>query len=54
MNQAAEDPDAPAATMELYNAEALARFLIRGGSSTSHLGFTPFIIDGYEGRMAAR
>jgi lysylphosphatidylglycerol synthetase-like protein (DUF2156 family) len=45
-------PNAPAGTMELCNAEAIARFRSEGVKHL-HLGFTPFIIDGHEARTAS-
>lgn len=45
-------PDAPAGTMELCNAEAIARFRIED-IKYLHFGFTPFIIDGHAGRSAS-
>ena len=46
-------PDAPSGTMELCNAEAIAR-LKAEGVKYLHFGFTPFIIGGEEGTRPAR
>lgn len=46
-------PDAPPGTMELINAEAIAR--LRGeGAAYLHLGFTPFIVAGPEPAGASK
>ena len=45
-------PSAPSGTMELCNAEAIAR-LKEEGVRYLHFGFTPFITDGAEGKMSS-
>jgi phosphatidylglycerol lysyltransferase len=45
-------PDAPSGTMELCNAEAIAR-LKEEGVKYLHFGFTPFIVDGEECQAAS-
>ena len=45
-------PDAPSGTMELCNAEAIVR-LKAEGIKYLHFGFTPFIIDGVEGKTSS-
>jgi hypothetical protein len=46
-------PEAPSGTMELCNAEAIAR-LKAEGVEYLHFGFTPFIVDGDEGQASSQ